>query len=112
MVPFWESACSILSDYMQLDVPRDPLLLLLLDDSSLQLNVHQKRTLLAASTAAKKTILKLWIEPSTPITFTWLSYFRDIVLLEGTTARLNGAKDNTIQSWTKVAEMLLDRLKS
>ncbi len=112
VVPFWESVCSILSDYMQLDIPRDPLLLLLLDDSSLQLNVHQKRTLLAASTAAKKTILKLWIEPSTPITFTWLSYFRDIVLLEGTTARLNGAKDNTIQSWTKVAEMLLDRLKS
>ncbi len=50
---FWESVCSILSDYMQLDVPRDPLLLLLLDDSSLQLNAHQKRTLLAEYTYLK-----------------------------------------------------------
>ncbi len=27
-------------------------------------------------------------------------------------ARLNGAKDNTIQSWTNIAVMLLDRMKS
>ncbi len=40
---------------------KDPLLFLLLDDSSLSLSVNQKRILSAALTAAKKVILKLWL---------------------------------------------------
>lgn len=77
-----------------MDIPQDPFLLL--NDSALQLNAHQKRTLLVASTAAKKTILKLWMEQS--CNFHLAILFRDIVLLEGTTAKLNRAKDKTIQS--------------
>lgn len=45
---------------------------------------HQKRTLLAVGTAAKNTVLK---DTTTSTTFTWLSYFRDITLIEGTTCQ-------------------------
>lgn len=50
--------------FSALNIPWD--LLILLDDSILQLHAHQKRTLSAAKTAAEKTILKLWIEPLPP----------------------------------------------
>lgn len=80
---------------------------LLLDNSALKLNSLQNRISLAVSTAAKNTIL----EPSNPATFIWLSYFRCIVLLEGTTTKLNGASDKTIQNWAIIAEILLDKLK-
>jgi len=33
------------------------------------------------------------------------------VLLEGTTAKVNGASDNNIQSWTKIANILLEELR-
>jgi len=78
VVPFWTFVSNVLSDILHLDIPQDPLLFLLLDDSSLQLNSQQKRTLLAARTAAKKTILKLWIEPSIPTTF--ISLYFHLVL--------------------------------
>lgn len=63
---FWEcpvmlsfgTFCMHCSDVLHLEIPKDPLLFLLLDDSTLQLNTHQKRTLLAAGTAVKKDCVK------------------------------------------------------
>ncbi len=73
------------------------MLFLLLDDSSLSLSVNQKRILSAALTAAKKFILKLWLDPSTPVSLTWMSYLLDIDCLECTSAKIHGATRKTRQ---------------
>ncbi len=66
----------------------------------------------AARTAAKKVILKLWLDPSTPVMFTWMSSLLDIALLECTTAKIHGATRKTIQFWLDFTETLSDLLKS
>lgn len=101
VVPCWTFVSTVLSDILHLDIPQDTLFFfLLLDDSALQL--IKKEPYWQPALQPKRLFLKLWMEPSTPATL-----FRDTVLLEGTTAELSGAKDKTIQSWTKITEMLL-----
>ncbi len=63
----WSLVQDLLSDLLKTRIQKDPLLFLLLDDSSLSLSVNQKRILSAALTAAKKVILKLWLDPSTQL---------------------------------------------
>ncbi len=70
----WSLVQDLLSDLLKTPIQKDPLLFLLLDDSSLSLSVNQKRILSAAHTAAKKVILKLWLDPSIPVRLTWMSY--------------------------------------
>ncbi len=72
----WSLVQDLLLDL--LNTHEDPLLFLLLDDLSLLLSVNQKRILSSALTAAKKVILKLWLDPSTPVRLTWMSYLLDI----------------------------------
>ncbi len=76
----WSLVQDLLSDLLKTQIQKDPLLFLLLDDSSLSLSVSQKRILSAALTAAKKVILKLWLDPSTPVRLTWMSYLLDIAV--------------------------------
>lgn len=45
--------------------------------------------LAAVLTAAKKVILKLRLDPFTPVMFTGMSYLPDVALLECTTARVH-----------------------
>ncbi len=61
IVLLWSLVQDLLSDLLKTQIQKDPLLFLLLDDSSLSLSVNQKRILSAALTAAKKVILKLWL---------------------------------------------------
>lgn len=109
---FWSSVQDILTDLLKTQIQKDPLLFLLLDDSSLSLSVNQMRILSAALTAAKKVSLKLWFEPSIPATSTWMSYLLDIALLECTTAKVHGATRRTVQFWLDLVETLSDLLKS
>jgi len=44
----------------------------------------------------------------TTVTSIYILYW---VLLEGTTAKVNGASDHNIQSWTKIANILLEELR-
>ncbi len=74
IVFLWSLVQDLLSDLLKTPIRKDPLLFLLLDDSSLSLSVNQKRIMSAALTAAKKFILKLWMDPSTPVRLTWMSY--------------------------------------
>lgn len=94
----WSLVEDLLSDLLKTQIQKDPLLFLLLDDLLLSLSVNQKRILFAALTAAKKVILKLWLDPSTPIRLMWVSYLLDIALLECTRAKIHWChqKDNTI----------------
>jgi len=54
---FWSSVQDILTDLLKTQIQKDPLLFLLLDNSSLSLSVSQMRILSAALTAVKKVIL-------------------------------------------------------
>ena len=60
----------------------------------------RKRIIFAASSAAKKTILKSWFEPSIVMKRIWVALFYDICLLERSTAKVNGAKLETLSTWS------------
>ncbi len=104
----WSLVQDLLSDLLKTQIQKDPLLFLLLDDSSLSLSVNQKRIL----SAAKKVILKLWLDPSTPVRLTWMSYLLDIARLECTTAKIHGATRKTIQFWLDLIDTVSDLSKS
>ncbi len=102
----------LLSDLLKTQIQKDPLLFIFLDDSSLSLSVNQKRILSAALSTAKKVILKLWMDPSTPVRLTWISYLLDIARLERTTAKIHGATRKTIQFWLDLIDTVSDLSKS
>ena len=70
------------------DIPLQPILLLLNDDSQLQLNEKQRKIMFAGLTAAKKR---------------QFFYFHDIVMMELSTARIHNTKASTIQIWANLA---------
>ncbi len=104
----WSLVQDLLSDLLKTPIQKDQLLFLLLDDSSLSLSVNQKRIL----SAAKKVILKLWFDPSTPVRLTWMSYLLDIAHLECTTAKIHGATRKTLQFWLDLIDTVSDLAKS
>ncbi len=106
----WSLVQDLLLDL--LNTHEDPLLFLLLDDLSLLLSVNQKRILSSALTAAKKVILKLWLDPSTPVRLTWMSYLLDIAHLECTTTKIHSATRKTIQFWLDLTDTVSDLSKS
>ena len=67
-------------------IPLDPVVLLLNDDSRLNLTEKQRKIWLAGLTATKKMIAQRWLPPCTVAMRCWLSYFLDIVMLELSTA--------------------------
>lgn len=105
---FWKYVVSVLSNLLGVVVPLSPDVLLLADGSKLELNMKSEKILLAGLTAAKKTILKGWMETSNAYNAIWLGYFYDVILLEKTTARIHKAKDNTIAAWNTAAEKIID----
>ena len=85
-------------------LPSCPALFLIGYNPNIALTFQDKRILLAASTAAKKTIIKNWFEPTINLKINWLNCFSDICLLERSTARMNGARADTIDNWSKALE--------
>lgn len=108
----WSLDQDLLSDLLKTHIQKDPLFFLLLDDSLLSLSVNQKRILFAALTAVKNVTLKLWLDPSTPVRLTWMSYLLDIALLECSTAKIHGATRKTIQFWLGLIDTSSCLLKS
>lgn len=109
---FWKHVANMLSVLLGFQLLPEPCLFLLNDDSRISLSSMQCKILLVGLTAAKKVILKLWIEPSTALANYWLTVFRDIVSLERATARLNGARPGTVETWdsafTSLAKLLME----
>ena len=56
---------------------------------------------MAASTATKKSIINHWFEPAISLRKLWINLFFDICLLERSTARINGAKFDSLLTWSK-----------
>ncbi|XDV29900.1 hypothetical protein PO909_032930 [Leuciscus waleckii] len=106
IVSVWSSVQDLLTDLLKIPIQKDPQIFLLLDDSSLSLSVNQRRILSVVLTAAKKVILKLWLEQTTPAMSIWMSYLLDTALLECTTAKVLGANRKTIQFWLDLIETL------
>ena len=89
-------------------LPSCPALFLIGYNPNILLTFQDKRILLAASTAAKKTIIKNCFEPTINLKITSRNCFSDICLLERSTARMNGARADTVDNWSKA----LDKVQS
>ena len=89
----------------------EPNLLLLNDDSNLDLNTKQQKIWLAGLTAAKKLIVQRWLPPHKLPPRKWLEYFLDAVMLELSTARINRATANTLDLWKGAAAAITEELK-
>ena len=109
---FWSYVQNTLSNILGKSVHKDPWTVLLLVDSAELFSAHEKRTFLAGLTAGKKTIMKIWFEPSVPAHLLWPSYFRDITLLECTAARITKAKIRTVVSWSNTEKELLKAMRA
>ena len=86
---FWRHICSTLSDMLEVNIPLSPTLLLLNDDSSLELTLQQRRILWASLTAAKKMLALRWQPPHTLSWQRWANSFLDIVMMERSVARVH-----------------------
>lgn len=103
---FWKHVVQVLKNITKLQFDLDPCLMLLNDDSSYKFTLVQRRLLMSGFTAAKKTILQQWFTPDMDLKRFWLFSFHNIVCLECSTARINGARIHTVTYWSKTAQAL------
>lgn len=85
---FWEKITSV-SDMIGKDIPVQPDVLLLNDDSNLGFTELQSKICLAGLTSAKKIIAQRWLPPNNLSVRHWLFQFHDIVMLQLSTTRIN-----------------------
>ena len=100
----------VLSELLGTAITRNPILLLLNNDSQLYLSEKQRKLLLSGPTAAKKLLVQRWLPPHNLSTRKWLIYFHDIVLLELSTAWINNAKAPTLEVWSGAAAQIKEKL--
>lgn len=103
---FWNMVKEELSTILNVSVPLSPSVFLLNDFSEIQLNKIQKRVFLAGLTAAKKIVAIRWKPPHSLNKLLWIFTFIDIVYLEMSTARIHGAREDTIKLWAQTLEKL------
>ena len=82
---------------LEVTIPLSPTLLLLNDDSSLELSLQQRHLLWAGLTAAKKMLALRWQPPHTLSWQQWANSFLDIVMMERPVARVHGASKKTLK---------------
>lgn len=96
----------IVSDILGKSLPTYPALYLLGYNPNLHMSYQQKRMLMAASTATKKSIIKNWFDPAIPVKTLSTNYFTDIFFLEKSTAIIRNATSKSILTWSKAIERL------
>ena len=107
---FWSNVASKLSDLIQITVPVSICVLVLNDLSTLNLSKFKKRVIFAGLTAAKKMIATRWKPPHSLTVKAWILSFLDVIYLELSTARINGANERTLDSWRRTVNSLKDML--
>ena len=107
---FWGKVIRTLSDLMGVQLPMDPYIHLLNDDSNLSLTEKSRKIWLSGLTAAKKIIAQRWKPPHDLSKTHWLRSFLDIAYLELSSARINLAQQGTITMWTDLISNLKDLL--
>ena len=93
---FWQGVASELTALLSETLPGTIPVLLLNDLSALRVPECQKRVILAGLTAAKKMIAVRWKPPHTLSIRQWILTFLDIIYMELSTARINGAKEANV----------------
>ena len=96
---FWNRVVQSLSDLIDVQLPMDPALHLLNDDSQICMNERSRKIWLAGLTAAKKIIVQVWVPPHNLSYEHWLNTLLDILFLELSSAKVNGATPRTIRTW-------------
>ena len=89
---FRKQVIDIVSEIIGVHIPCLPNIVLLNDDSSLDLQTHQKRVLFAGLTAAKKSIVIRWKPPHTLFIKQWISSFHELLISELPIASANRAE--------------------
>ena len=107
---FWSRVTHILSDLFEVEVPCSPQILLLNDDSTLSIPVNQKRVFFAGITAAKKILVSRWKPPHSLSIRKWKISFLNVLSLEISIARTNGAKMQSIDALLNAAEKIKAQL--
>ena len=110
VLEFWGKVINSLVDLVGVQLPMEPAVHLLNDDSHLSLTERTRKIWLAGLTAAKKIIVQRWKPPHDISHTHWLRNFLDISYLELSSARINNAQPNTIQGWTDLISTLKDLL--
>lgn len=100
-----------LSDLLEISVPLSPSLLLLNDDSTLELCLQQRHILWAGLTAAKRMLALRWQPPHNISWQQWADSFLDIVMLERSVARMHAASQKTINAWDAAYTLVKDRVQ-
>lgn len=108
---FWRQISITLSDMLGVDIPLSPSLLLLNDDSTLELSLQQRRILWAGLTAAKKMLALRWQPPHNLPWQQWANSFLDIVMLERSVARMHAASQKTIHAWDAAYTLVKERVQ-
>lgn len=103
---FWNMVKESLSTLLNVSSPLSPSVFILDDLSDIQLNKTQKRVFLAGLTAAKKIVATRWKPPHSLNKQYWVLTFIDVVYLELSTARIHGAREDTIRLWAQTLEKL------
>lgn len=106
----WGKVISTLTELTGVQLPMDPAVHLLNDDSHLSLTEKTRKIWLAGLTAAKKIVVQRWKPPHDISNTHWLRSFLDISYLELSSARVNDARPNTILMWTNLISNLKDLL--
>ena len=106
MACFWRTVTEVLSSIVSVRVPVSMPVLLLNDFTCLPMSKHLKCMVLAGLTAAKKMLAIRWKPPHDLSKRQWLLSFLDVIYMELSTSRINGAKDNVLKAWSTAAETL------
>ena len=101
---FWRNVVEKVSMLVGRQLPLSPALLLLNDDSNCKMSERGRKLWLASMTAAKKLIVLRWLPPHQLSTRRWLQNLLEVVFLELSSARINGARTQTLEMWSTAAE--------
>ena len=108
---FWSKVAAKLSELVSVTIPVTIPVLLLIDLSQVNITKLKKRTVLAGLTAAKKLIALRWKPPHSLTIRHWALTFLDVVFLELSTARINGASEPSINNWRAAADALKELIR-
>ncbi|KAJ8286853.1 hypothetical protein GJAV_G00044100 [Gymnothorax javanicus] len=111
---FWIRVIECLSDLIGIQLPIEPALHLLNDESLICMNGRSRKIWLAGLTAAKMIIVQVWVPPHNLSFEHWLNTFLDILFLELFSAKVNGATPRTLQIWnngiSKVKDIIMKKI--
>ena len=107
---FWNNIASCLSTLINDTVPVNISVLILDDLSTLHVSKMLKRAVYAGVTAAKKMVATRWKPPHDLSIRTWTLSFLDVIYMELSTARINGACEKTLDTWFNIADSLKQML--